>query len=167
MHSNADVIRRLYTAIDNADPDAIMACYADDPADDAYFEDIAFQRRGRKEIHQMWRMVCHAKPNVKILSATADDQKGSGSWEADYMFGKTESATNTDANPGRHVINIIASTFTFRDGRIVRHSDHCDAMAWARQAFPFPLSVAMGLIGPLRRGGAALKLNKFLRAHPR
>jgi ketosteroid isomerase-like protein len=161
MHPNAEVIRRLYTAIGNADPDAVMACYADDPVDDTYFEDIAFRRHGRKQIHEMWRMVCHAEPKVTILSAAADDQKGSGSWEADYMFGRT------DTDPGRHVINVITSTFTFRNGRIVGHRDDCDAMAWARQAFAFPKSLAVGLIGPLRRRGAARKLNDFLQAHPR
>jgi ketosteroid isomerase-like protein len=160
MHPNAEVIRRLYTAIANADPDAIIACYADDPADDAYFEDIAFQRHGRKEIHQMWRMVCHAKPKVTIVSATADDQKGSGSWKADYMFGRT------DTDPGRHVINTITSTFTFRNGRIVEHRDDCDPMAWASQALAFPVSLAAGLIGPLRRRSAARKLDKFLQEHP-
>jgi ketosteroid isomerase-like protein len=160
MHPNAEVIRRLYTAIGNADPDAIVACYADDPVDDAYFEDIAFQRHGRKQIHQMWRMVCHAKPKVTIVSAAADDQKGSGSWKADYMFGKT------DGDPGRHVINTITSTFTFRNGRIVRHLDDCNPMAWASQAFAFPVSLGAGLIGPLRRRKAARRLDEFLQAHP-
>lgn len=160
MHANAEVIRRLYTAIAHADPDAIMTCYADDAVDDASFEDIAFRRHGRKEIHQMWRMVCHAKPKVNIVSAAADDRTGTGRWKADYMFGRTET------DPGRPVRNTLDSTFTFRNGRIVSHRDDCDAMAWARQAFAFPASFVAGSIAPLRRFSAARKLDKFLRAHP-
>ena len=160
MHPHAEVIQRLYTAIANADPDAIMACYVDDAVDDAYFEDIAFRRRGRKEIHQMWRLVCHAQPKVKILSTAAYDQKGSGSWEACYMFGRTKT------DPGRQVINPTTSTFTFRDRRVVEHRDDCDARAWARQAFTFPKSLVAGNVGWVRRRSAAKKLDKFLEEHP-
>jgi ketosteroid isomerase-like protein len=157
MHPNAQRIETLYAAIAKGDPDAAMACYAED----AYFEDIAFRCRRRKHIHEMWRMVCHAKPMVTFWSAVADDQRGNGHWTADYMFGKT------DSKPGRRVVNNSTSAFTFRgDGLIIEHRDHCDAMAWARQAFPFPASLIVGSVGPLRRLAAAFKLKKFLHAHP-
>lgn len=155
MHPNAQRIETLYTALANGDPDAVTACYADD----AYFEDIAFRRHGREQIHEMWRLVCHAKPKVTFASATADDQRGSGRWTADYMFGKT------GTKPGRRVVNNSTSVFTFRDGLIVEHRDHCDAMAWARQAFPFPVALILGSVAPLRRFAAARKLKKFLEAH--
>ena len=57
-HPNARLIAMLYTAIKNADPNAIIACYADD----AYFEDIAFQLHGKARILDMWRLVCHSMP---------------------------------------------------------------------------------------------------------
>jgi hypothetical protein len=43
------VIRRLYTAIANADPDAIIACYVDDAADDAYYSN-PFRIRARGDV---------------------------------------------------------------------------------------------------------------------
>lgn len=157
MHPNAQRIETLYAAIAKGDPDAATACYAKD----AYFEDIAFRRCGREHIHEMWRMVCHAKPMVTFWSAVADDQRGNGHWTADYMFGKT------DSKPGRRVVNNSTSAFTFSgEGLIVEHRDHCDAMAWARQAFPFPCALIMGSVAPLRRFGAACKLKEFLKPHP-
>jgi hypothetical protein len=108
----------------------------------------------------MWRMVCHAKPLVTFGSVIADDQRGNGHWTADYMFGKT------DEKPGRRVVNNTTSVFTFRGGRIVEHHDHCDPKAWARQAYPFPMSFLVGSIAPSRRFGAACKLKEFLKANP-
>ena len=128
MHPNARLIETLYTAIANHDPNAIAACYADD----APFEDIAFRRRGRKQIHEMWRLVCHAKPAVTSGPVNADDQKGTGHWKADYMFGKTAT------DPGRRVDNSLTSEFTFRGGLIATHHDTCDAVAWAKRALLFP-----------------------------
>jgi ketosteroid isomerase-like protein len=152
-HPNARVIERLYTAIQNADPKAIAACYAED----AYFEDIAFQLRGRKRILEMWELVCHAAPKVCFdpASISADDRKGHGRWRAKYIYGKTATA------PGRPVDNTLTSEFAFRDGLIVDHRDGCDAMAWARMAFPFPKSLIAGSIPPLRRYIAAQRLKEF------
>jgi ketosteroid isomerase-like protein len=152
QHPNALLIKKLYTGIKNADLDAIGGCYTDD----AYFEDIAFKRSGKKHVMEMWRFVCHSRPAVTILSFSADDQKGSGRWNAKYMYGKT------NTKPGRPVDNTLTSEFVFRDGRIVSHRDNCDAMAWARQAFPFPASLIAGAIEPLRRHMATRKLDKFL-----
>jgi hypothetical protein len=111
----------------------------------------------------MWRMVCHAKPLVTFGSVIADDQRGNGHWTADYMFGKTDKKPE---KPGRRVVNNSTSVFTFRGGLIVEHHDHCDAEAWARQAYPFPMSFVVGFLEPLRRFGAARKLRKFRESHP-
>jgi ketosteroid isomerase-like protein len=152
-HPNALQIDRLYTAIQSADLKAIAACYDDN----AYFEDIAFRRHGKKEILEMWRYVCHGRPQVTFdaNAIKADDGKGSGRWRAKYTFGKT------DTKPGRPVDNVITSQFTFCEGRIVDHRDHCDPMAWARQALPFPASLVAGSVAPMRRFMATRKLRKF------
>lgn len=162
MHPNAQRIETLYAALAKGDPDAAAACYADD----AYFEDIAFRRHGRKKIHEMWRMVCHAKPEVKFGSVIADDQRGSGRWTADYMFGRSEK--EPDKKPGHRVFNNLTSEFTFdAKGLIVKHHDYCDPKAWARQAYPSsPMSFFAGSIEPLRRLAAACKLYIFLKTHP-
>jgi hypothetical protein len=51
---------RLYTAIQSADLKTIAACYDEN----AYFEEIAFKRHGKKEILEMWRYVCHGTPQL-------------------------------------------------------------------------------------------------------
>jgi ketosteroid isomerase-like protein len=153
-HPHARLIETLYGAIRKGDPDAIIACYADD----ACFEDIAFQRRGKPRILEMWRLVCHGRPQVTIDfdSISADARKGNGRWMATYMFGR--SATKA----GRKVDNTLTSEFAFRDGLIVDHRDRCHAMAWAVQAIPFPVSLLVGSLAPLRRALAARRLKKFL-----
>ncbi len=153
-HRNAALIQTLYVAIQNADLEGIIACYAKD----AYFEDIAFQRRGKSEIFEMWQLVCHSRPRVTIDfdAIAADDQKGTGRWMATYMFGKT------DKKPGRRVDNTLTSEFVFRDDLIIAHHDRCHAMAWAVQAIPFPVSLLVGSITPLRRYLAKRRLEKFI-----
>lgn len=153
-HPNADLIERLYAAIQRADPKAIAACYAED----AYFEDIAFRLRGRARILEMWELVCHAEPTVTFDPGliAADDRKGRGCWRAKYRYGRT------DTNPGRPVDNTLASDFTFRDRLIVDHRDHCDPMVWARMAFPFPKYLVAGSLAPLRRYIARQRLEAFL-----
>jgi len=143
-----------YIAIQNADPKAIIACYDDN----AHFEDIAFQLDNKARILEMWQLVCHTRPRVTIDfdSISADDRKGNGRWMATYMFGKT------DTKPGRRVDNTLTSEFVFRDGLIATHHDRCHAMAWAVQAIPFPVSLLVGSITPLRRSLAERRLKKFI-----
>ena len=85
---------------------------------------------------------------------------GAGTWRAEDRFNKDK------ALPGRPVANDSVSEFEFRNGEIIRHCDRADARAWALQAYPFPLSIAIGWIAPLRRFGAERTLRKFLAAHP-
>jgi hypothetical protein len=153
-HPNARLIETLYRAIQGAQPEAIIACYASD----AKFEDIAFRLQGRDEILGMWRLVCHGRPKVTIDfdSISADGTKGQGRWMATYMFGKTA------AKPGRKVDNTLTSEFAFREGLIVEHHDRCHPVAWAVQALPCPLGCIIGPIAPLRRTLAKLRLKKFL-----
>jgi SnoaL-like domain len=156
MHPNAHRIETLYAAIAKHDPAAIAACYTDD----ATFEDIAFRRNGREQIHEMWRLVCHAKPKVTFGPVLADNQRGAGGWKADYMFGAS------DTDPGRRVVNSLSSEFTFSGGLIATHRDACDTVAWAKQAYPFPKWLVAAYVAPLRRLAAARKLKKFLETHP-
>lgn len=148
MHPNASLISTLYSSLRDDKPDAAAACYAAD----AHFEDIAFRLDGREWILQMWRLVCSGIVGVSFDSVIADDQKGGANWVARYTFTDT----------GRRVTYATTSHFTFRDGLIVNHVDRCDAMAWARQAYPFPKNLAAGLIGPLRRHVAHKKLKQFI-----
>ena len=150
---NAQRIESLYAAIRAADLMAIAACYHEH----AKFEDIAFRRNGHREIMEMWRYVCHGKPEISFdaNAISTDERTGTGRWRAKYVFGRT------DTQPGRPVDNSIGSAFIFQEGIIIEHHDYCDPMAWARQALPFPISLVAGSISPLRRGMAAIKLRKF------
>ena len=151
-HPNVSLLEKFYAGLKNADLSAISECYDDN----AYFEDIAFKRYGKSQIMEMWQLVCHAKPKIIVLSLSADVDNGVARWNAKYKYGKTET------KPGRQVINTLNSKFVFRDGYIINQRDDCDARAWARQAFPFPISLAAGWIGPLRRYVAKQRLDKFL-----
>jgi len=149
VHPNTRRIEELYASIRDGKAEVAASCYAED----AHFEDIAFRLDGRERIQQMWRMVCSRKVQVTFDSIVADDHRGSGHWVARYTFRDT----------GRPVVNDITSEFTFQGGLIQDHRDRSSALTWARQAFPFPKSLAVGLIGPLRRYKAGRKLADFIK----
>jgi hypothetical protein len=151
VHPNTRLIDTLYASIRDDNTSVAASCYAVD----AHFEDIAFRLDGRDRIHQMWRMVCSQKVGVTFDSLVASERKGSGHWVARYTFRDT----------GRRVVNDITSEFIFQDGLIQDHRDRCSAMAWASQAYPFPKSLLVGLIGFLRRHKAQQKLEYFIE-HP-
>jgi hypothetical protein len=153
-HPNALRIAKLYTALKARDEAATAACYHEK----ACFEDIAFRRRGKQEIMEMWRLVFSVGTAVEfdVNAISADDHTGSGRWTAKYFFGRTAN------KPGRWVENPTNSSFVFDGGLIVKHHDDCDPMAWARQAFRYPICLIVGSVAPLRRGLAALKLWQFL-----
>lgn len=158
-HPNAARIALLYTAINFGDEAAMAACYHEK----AHFEDIAFRRRGKQEIMEMWRFVFSAgtTADFNTNAISADDRTGSARWTAKYFFGRT------DNKGGRWVENATNSSFVFRDGLIIKHSDFCDPMAWARQALSYPICLAFGSVAPLRRALATLKLWQFLRKEAR
>jgi hypothetical protein len=149
-HPNATRIEALYASIRDHDAERAALCYRTD----AHFEDIAFRLDGRERILHMWQLVCSREVQVSFDSIAADDHRGNGHWVARYTFGDT----------GRPVVSDIVSEFTFQGGLIQNHRDRTNAMAWARQAFPFPTSFLVGLVGPLRRHKAAQKLADFIKS---
>jgi len=109
----------------------MAACYADD----ATFSDPVFPSLDTERARAMWRMFCTSgnKLDVTYSGIVADDSTGSGRWEAVYDFPKT----------GRRVHNKIASSFLFRDGLIVKHTDTFDFYRWSRMALG-PVGTALG-----------------------
>lgn len=93
----------------------------------------------------MWAMLIARGKDLRlaVTDVTADDARGSATWEAWYTFSAS----------GRPVHNVIRAAFEFRDGRIVRHVDRFDFWRWARQA-----------LGPT---GLLLGWTPFLRAKVR
>src|SRR2546425_11048134 len=116
-HANAVLLQRLYTSLGQHDHQAMADCYHSEAA----FSDIAFDLRGRKQIHAMWHMICQGDIRATCDLVQADDRSGEVNLVDDYTF----------SSSGRSVHNVIHSHFRFREGVIVEHHDFCDTRAWA------------------------------------
>jgi ketosteroid isomerase-like protein len=130
-HPNAQLIERLYGALDAADGDAMAALYASD----ATFRDPAFGDLDGDGVRAMWRMLCsQAKDlDVTVSDVRADDAGGSANWVATYTFTAT----------GRPVENRVSASFRFRDGKIADHRDEFSIWRWSRQALG-PAALVLG-----------------------
>ena len=121
-HPNAKIIRDFYDSFARRDAEGMVAHYAPD----VHFSDAVFQDLRGDEARSMWRMLCARGKDLKVVASdiAADDTSGRAHWDADYLFSAT----------GRQVHNSIDASFTFRDGKIVRHVDAFDLHRWAGQA---------------------------------
>lgn len=146
MHANEELISRFYSAFAAGDHATMAASYADD----ATFSDPVFPMLSADEVRAMWRMFCTGGNEIEVgfSDVRADDAGGSARWDAVYRFPKT----------GRRVHNRISASFSFRDGRIVRHEDEFDLYAWTRMALG-PVGVLLGwtpiVKGQVRKQAAA------------
>jgi len=120
MSHSTHLLHRLFDSLNQHDHEAMADCYHPD----ATFHDIAFDLRGRDQIHAMWRMICAGDIHAKYKVVHAGEREGVVELTDEYTFRET----------GRRVRNSIESTFQFRDGLIVEHRDSCDARAWADMA---------------------------------
>lgn len=121
-HPNTELIQRFYTAFQQRDIDAMLACYADD----IVFTDPAFGELRGQLARDMWRMLVTRAQEFSLTfsEVDADEQTGRAQWVAHYRFTAT----------GRMVVNRIDARFRFRDGLIAEHRDSFDLWRWARQA---------------------------------
>jgi hypothetical protein len=135
MNAQEQLIDRFYRAFAALDVDTMATCYADD----ATFDDEAFQLRGKPEVVAMWRMLSEAANSrqdagsvpwkLEFRDIHADAQRGQAHWEAHYRFSAT----------GRTVHNIIDAEFTFNpQGLIATHRDRFNFWSWSRQALGTP-----------------------------
>ena len=160
IHPNAALIERLFAALNAHDASAMATGYH---LDNPTFHDIAFDFKTRREIHDMWRMICEGDSEVvvNVEQVDADDQRGvrPGS-STGPLFGRNKKK----GKAGRPVVNHITSRFGFRDGLIVEQiGDDCDPRAWAKQALGGPLGWIAGRSRSARAGAAHRKLKKFLK----
>lgn len=121
-HPHARLIETFYGSFQNRDADAMVACYHPE----VWFSDPVFHDLKGPRAGAMWRMLCQRARDLQLefRDITADDKTGSARWEARYVFSQT----------GRNVHNVIAATFEFRDGKIVRHADSFDLWRWSGMA---------------------------------
>ena len=118
------LIETFYTAFANLDAETMTNCYHDK----IIFEDPAFGELKGEKAKNMWRMLCEGQKGkgfiVDVSDIKSDDKKGSAHWEAHYVFMKT----------GRKIHNKIDAEFVFKDGKIIRHTDHFNIHNWSKQA---------------------------------
>jgi ketosteroid isomerase-like protein len=151
-----ELIEKFYCSFQNKDWKTMQSCYHTD----ARFTDPVFQNLSVKEVKAMWHMLCLAGKDLTVTfnRIESSEQEGSCHWEATYSFSRTE----------RKVHNIIAASFEFRDGKIVRHEDVFDLWRWS--------GMALGMTGKLLgwspmvqnkiRATARKSLTEFIAEHP-
>ena len=156
MNDNSTLLSTFYTAFQQRDYASMIACYHPD----IHFSDPVFTDLHGKKAGAMWHMLCERGTDLEVAfsDVQADNTKGQAHWEAKYSFGKN----------GRLVHNIIDATFTFQDGKIIRHQDNFDLWKWTRMALGAS-GIFMGWSGVVQekvRETAVSGLNKFIAAHP-
>lgn len=137
MSAESQLIERFYRAFQQRDAARMGACYHAQ----ARFSDPVFTDLDANGARAMWAMLCARGKDLRVefSEVHADAAQGRAHWEAWYTFSAT----------GRKVHNIIDADFEFRDGLILRHTDHFDFHRWAGQA--------LGLAGRLLGGTGLLQ----------
>jgi ketosteroid isomerase-like protein len=123
--SNKELIEKFYSAFQNKDSEIMASCYHPE----VVFKDPAFGTLKGDRAKAMWKMLCNSSKDLKIefSEVSADENKGSAHWEADYTFSRI----------GNKVHNNIDATFVFKDGLIITHTDDFNLRKWAGQAIGF------------------------------
>ncbi len=152
MNSNTEVIEKFYQALQKRDAEGMVACYHPDIT----FSDAVFQNLKGPQAGAMWRMLVEAGKDMVVTyrEVQADNQQGSGYWEASYTFSTT----------GKKVLNKIRSNFRFKDGKIIEHRDSFDLWRWAAMALGTQ-GLFLGWLPPVQnriRKTAMARLNKFM-----
>ncbi|WP_118951499.1 nuclear transport factor 2 family protein [Taibaiella helva] len=147
------LIEQFYSAFARADAAGMVACYAPD----IVFQDPAFGRLEGAAAGDMWRMLVNPGLQLVFDHVWAEGDKGGARWEAHYRFSQT----------GRTVVNRVEASFVFREGKIIRHTDHFNFYRWSQQALGLPgwlLGWSPFLKNKVRRQ-ALRKLQQFQLSH--
>lgn len=146
-------IQDFYASFARRDGDGMARHYHPD----LVFDDPAFGELTYREATAMWRMLCGRATDlsIELRSCSAEGDHGRARWEAKYTFLKT----------GRPVHNVVDATFTFKEGRIVRHHDVFDFWRWSgmAQGLPGKLLGWSPLIKNAVRAEAKKGLDAYLR----
>jgi len=123
MNPNQQIIEEFYAGFASQNAETMVSCYHPD----VIFNDPAFGTLKGKDATDMWHMLIERSKsslNIAFSDVKANDFSGSAKWTATYLFSKTN----------RTVINVVNAEFQFKDGLIIRHSDHFDIWKWSAQA---------------------------------
>lgn len=120
--NNKEIIEAFYTAFQEGNYQGMVSHYHDD----VIFKDPAFDTLQGIRARKMWEMLVKRGGDIAIKyhSVSADETSGTAQWEANYIFSQT----------GRRIINNITAKFEFKEGKIIRHTDHFNLWKWSRQA---------------------------------
>lgn len=156
MNEYETLITKFYEAFSKRDWKTMQSCYHPD----IVFYDPAFQKLKGLQAYAMWHMLAESAQNFSLTftNVTATPNGGSCHWEAYYDFSRT----------GRRVHNSIDAQFSFRDGKIIAHSDRFDLWRWSRMALGIP-GILLGWSPFLQnkvRQTALKTLGKFIEKHP-
>ncbi len=157
MQASEDLIRRFYSAFKNSDSGAMIACYHPE----VEFTDPVFPGLKGKRAMAMWAFLCQRKADPAsrwFENVRTSGEQGFAHWEAKYAFPLN----------GRPVHNKIEATFSFRDGKVVRHVDHFDFWRWSRMAFG-PVGWALGWTPFFRKAvqkKLGARLDEFIAQNP-
>lgn len=155
MTPNEAILHTFYTCFKRADVEGMQDCYHDD----AVFNDTIFSNLSAHEVKAMWAMLIRSAKDMEVSFSDirTEGDSGTAKWEAVYTFSAT----------GRKVLNKIEGHFTFKDGKILRHTDSFPFYTWAKQAFGFT-GLLIGWTAFFRnkvRVQAKGKLESYLNSH--
>ncbi|WP_235295530.1 nuclear transport factor 2 family protein [Portibacter lacus] len=125
--TNEEVINKFYSSFSAADAEGMNSCYHKD----VVFEDPAFGQLKGDRVRGMWSMLLKRSGgglDVKFSDVKADEHTGSAKWIAKYNYGPKK----------RPVVNNVSASFEFKDGKIIKHTDHFDSWKWASMALGLP-----------------------------
>ena len=120
---NEQTISEFYSSFAKGDYQQMISFYHKQ----ATFQDPAFGKLDHKRVTKMWQMLLSnksASPRISFTNISAEKDKGSAHWKAIYFYGPKK----------RKVVNDIQASFTFKEGKIIKHTDDFDIWKWSRQA---------------------------------
>ena len=152
IENNKKLIDQFYSAFQQMNYTEMQKAYHPD----AQFTDPVFGVLNCQEVRAMWEMLLTRGKDLKVTfnNVHATSTTGSCRWEAWYTFSKT----------GRHVHNIIQSSFDFKDGKSFRQVDSFDLWRWSRHALGLS-GILLGwspMVQNKVRAGARESLKKFI-----
>ncbi len=158
MNSNQQLIETFYAAFASQNAESMKNCYHEN----VIFQDPAFGVLRGSDVGDMWTMLIErSKGNLEIefFDIVANKDSGSARWVAKYLFSRTN----------RNVVNEIQAQFEFKDGLIIRHTDHFDIWKWSKQALGLP-GILLGWTGFMQKKiqqQAIQSLRKYQEKYPK
>ena len=155
MTNHTQLIETFYKSFQQKDYASMIACYHPQ----IHFSDPVFTHLHGKQAGAMWHMLVERGKDLELTFSDigANGDTGRAHWEATYTF-----------STGRKVHNKIDATFTFADGKIIRHQDQFDLWRWSRMALG-PSGLLLGWTPFMQnkvRQTAMKGLTKFIEKHP-